>query len=191
MLLCLFTMMWSIVNVANASSKTDALASEFTKEFKETKPILKSLLLLVLGLGLLLAGAELLVNGAVTIAQAYGLSDLIIGLTIIAIGTSLPELAASIMSVFKNEADIAIGNVIGSNMFNMLMVLGVPSLIYPDSFGAEVLTRDFAVMIVLTLRMGWMVFVQGQGRFDRTEGGALFSCFIGYEAWLFYTSKAI
>lgn len=186
LIICLITIIWWIVKVARQSPKSDPLASEFAREMKKVRPVSKSLLMVVIGLILLLSGAELLVRSAVYIARAYGVSDLLIGLTMVAIGTSLPELAASIMSVLKKEADIAIGNVIGSNMFNMLMVLGVPPLIHPDSFGSEVLIRDFAVMIFLTLMMGWMVFVRGQGKFERTEGGILLSCYIMYLAWLFY-----
>jgi cation:H+ antiporter len=176
-----------IIHLARTSPGTDPLASEFENELdkEESISIGKSWLLLVVGLGLLLGGAELLVRGAVAIALEFGVSDLVIGLTIVAIGTSLPELAASITSVIKKEADIAVGNIIGSNMFNMLMVLGVPALIQPAEVGPEVLLRDFPVMIFLTLLMGWMVFVYSRGRFGRLEGGVLFLCFIGYQYWLF------
>lgn len=187
LILCLFVIICWIVKLAKASPKSDALAGEFEQELKAVVPIGRSLILLLIGLVLLLAGAELLVSGAIFIAKSFGVSDLIIGLTIIAIGTSLPELAASIISVIKKEADIAIGNIIGSNMFNMLMVLGVPSIIYPGVFGHEVLVRDFPVMILLTLMMGWMVFVYGHGKFNRIKGGILLSCFIAYQSWLFYT----
>ena len=91
------------------------------------------------------------------------------------------------MSALKNEADIAIGNVIGSNMFNMLMVLGVPALIHPDGFGPEVLVRDFTVMALLTLMLGWMVFIHGHGKFGRIEGSALLSCYGAYMAWLYFS----
>ena len=124
---------------------------------------------------------------ATTIAKLFNVSDLVIGLTIVAVGTSLPELAASIASVLKNEADIAIGNVIGSNMFNMLVVLGIPSIIHPGGFGNEVLFRDFPVMIMFTLVMGAMVFIIGHGKFSRLEGGVLLAGFIGYQYWLFDT----
>jgi len=179
-----------IVKLAMDSPKTDALAGEFEQEFKSERSVRSSLLLLFAGLMLLLGGAELLVRGAVIIAKSFGLSDLIIGLTIIAIGTSLPEMAASVMSVIKNEADIAIGNIIGSNMFNMLMVLGIPVLINPTDFGGEVLLRDFPVMILMTMLMGWMVFIHGRGKFDRIEGGVLLSSFIAYQFWLFHTASA-
>lgn len=145
----------------------------------------RSITFMVVGLVVLLAGAELLVRGAVYIARELGVSDLVIGLTIVAVGTSLPELAASLTSVAKKEMDIAIGNVIGSNMFNMLMVLGIPCIIYPDTFGKEVLLRDFAVMAGLTLLMAWMVFYSGKDRYSRAEGAALLLCFAVYQYWLF------
>ena len=186
----LFAILCWIVIMAKRTPTTDPLIDEFEQELPPVYSVGKSLLLMLFGLVLLLAGAELLVRGAVNIARFIGVSDLVIGLSIIAIGTSLPELAASIMSVIKKEADIAIGNVIGSNMFNMLMVLGVPCLIHPGTFGTEVLFRDFAVMIFLSLIMGWMVFVHGKGKFDRVEGAFLFCCFVGYQSWLFISATA-
>jgi len=192
LVLCLVAAMWRIIHMAKTSSKSDPLAEEFKQELEleQTSSIAKSSLLLVVGLVLLLGGAELLVRGAVAIAEEFGVSDLVIGLTIVAIGTSLPELAAAIMSVIKNEADIAIGNVIGSNLFNMLMVLGVPALIHPAEVSPDVLLRDLPVMILLTLAMGWRIFVHGHGKFNRIEGGFLFICFIGYQYWLFSTISA-
>lgn len=192
LIFCLVAAMWWIIHLAKTSSKSDPLAGEFEQELTHAPPVSigKSSLLLVIGLALLLGGAELLVRGAVAIAEEFGVSDLVIGLTIVAIGTSLPELAASVMSVIKNEADIAIGNVIGSNLFNMLMVLGVPALIHPAEVSPDVLLRDLPVMILLTLLMGWMVFIFGRGKFDRIKGGFLFICFIGYQYWLFSTISA-
>jgi len=179
----------SVIVLSKKTAKTDPLLSEFESELPETLPgksnIGKSIFLFFLGLGLLLGGANLLVECAVVVAKYFGLSDLIIGLTIIAIGTSLPELAASITAVKKDEADIAIGNVIGSNMFNMLAVIGIPGMIHATDFDRLVLTRDFPVMIALTLLMGWMVFIQGSGKFDRVEGSVLLLGFIVYQYWLF------
>ena len=187
LVLCLAAIIWWMIKVARESPKADPLANEFAREMKHLRPVSRSLLLLALGLALLLGGAELLLWGAIKIAHAFGVSDLIIGLTIVAVGTSLPELAASIVSSLKNEADIAIGNVIGSNMFNMLMVLGVPALIHPVSFGPEVLVRDFSVMVLLTLMLGWMVFIHGHGKFDRLEGAALLCCYGAYMTWLYFS----
>ena len=189
---CLVLSMWWIIRLARSSAKTDPLVSEFEQELAldKTESVAKSSFLLVIGLLILLGGAELLVRGAIAIALEFGISDLVIGLTIVAIGTSLPELAASIMSVIKNEADIALGNVIGSNLFNMLMVLGIPVLIHPTEVSTDVIFRDIPIMITLTLLMGWMVFVHGRGKFDRIEGGFLFLCFIAYQYWLFSTISA-
>ncbi len=175
----------SVIVLSKKSAKTDPLLSEFESELPEKSNVAKSIFLFFLGLGLLLGGAYVLVECAIVVAKHFGLSDLIIGLTIIAIGTSLPELAASIMAVKKNEADIAIGNVIGSNMFNMLAVIGIPGMIHATDFDSIVLHRDFPVMIGMTLLMGYMVFIRGAGKFDRAEGTTLLICFIAYQSWLF------
>lgn len=179
----------SVIVLSKKSAQTDPLLSEFESELLDKSPeksnIRRSIFLFFLGLGLLLGGAYLLVECAIIVAKHFGLSDLVIGLTIIAIGTSLPELAASITAVKKNEADIAIGNVIGSNMFNMLAVIGIPGMIHATDFDSVVLHRDFPIMIGLTLLMGWMVFIRGAGKFDRAEGAILFLCFIAYQYWLF------
>jgi cation:H+ antiporter len=174
-----------VIVLSKKSAQTDLLLTEFEIEIPVNLNIGKSIFLFILGLGLLLGGANLLVECAVIVAKHYGLSDLIIGLTIIAIGTSLPELAASITAVKKNEADTAIGNVIGSNMFNMLAVIGIPGMIHATDFDRLVLVRDFPVMIGLSLLMGWMVFIHGSGIFDRIEGSVLFLGFIAYQYWLF------
>jgi cation:H+ antiporter len=129
----------------------------------------------------------MLVWGAVNVAQMYGISDLVIGLTIVAIGTSLPELAASIMSAIKNEADLAVGNVIGSNIFNTLGVLALPALITPSQLEPETLTRDLPIMLGVTALLFLMAF--GFGKTDRTinqfEGAILLICFIGYQGLIY------
>lgn len=187
LVLVLIASIWWTVKLAQSTSTEDPLADELKQELNTVVPFRRSLVPLVLGLILLLAGAELLVRGSVFVAKSFGISDLVIGLTIIAIGTSLPELAASVISAVKNEADIAIGNVIGSNMFNMLMVMGTPSIIHPGVFGHEVLIRDFPIMILLTLIMGRKVLISGHGKFTRIDGGVLVSCFIAYQAFLFFS----
>ncbi len=175
----------SVIVLSRKSARTDRLRNEFEIEIPERPNIGRSIFWFLLGLAFLLGGAYLLVECAVIVAKHFGLSDLVIGLTIIAIGTSLPELAASITAVKKDEADIAIGNVIGSNMFNMLAVIGIPGMIHATDFDNIVLYRDFPIMIGLTLLMGLMVFIRGAGKFDRTEGATLFLCFIAYQYWLF------
>ena len=118
--------------------------------------------------------------------MALGVSELVIGLTIVAIGTSLPELAASVASALKGEPEIAIGNVIGSNMFNALGVLCLPGLIHPTAFDAVVLNRDCAVMLGLTVVMFVMSFgFRGPGRITRIEGSTLLLAFVGYQFLIF------
>jgi cation:H+ antiporter len=177
-----------IVWIAKKSSVNDPLIGEFEQELSQADPTKLAVIKLLIGLILLVSGAELLVRGAVFIAESYGVSDLVIGLTIVAIGTSLPELAASIASIIKKEADIAIGNIIGSNMFNILAVLGIPALINPDYFASEVLTRDYPAMVGLSLLLGAMIFVSSKGKLVRTEGAVLLLCFMGYQYVLFSQS---
>ena len=185
LLITLAGFIYWIVHIARQAPDADSLASDFENELIQIIPLRNSVIYFLTGLFLMLAGAELLVRCSVLVARSFGISDLVIGLTIIAVGTSLPELAASIMSVIKKETGMAVGNIIGSNMFNMLAVIGVPVLIYPSVISNEVLMRDFPVMIVMTLLMGWMVFIRGAGRFDRIEGGILLLCFVFYQYWLF------
>ena len=176
---------WLIIVVSRRSRQPDLLISEIQKELSAPLGAKQSIGLLLLGMLLLLGGAEILVRSAVVIARHFGLSDLVIGLTVIAVGTSLPELAASIMSVIKKEAELAIGNIIGSNMYNMLAVLGIPALIQPTAFDQAVLLRDYPVMLALTLLMGAMVFIFGAGRFTRLEGSFLLVCFGAYQYFIF------
>ena len=175
---------WWIIQMAKQSLYTDPIVGEFEQELAIVTSLPRSFTLTLIGLLLLLGGAELLINSSVAIATYFGLSDLVIGLTIIAIGTSLPELAASIMSVIKNEADIAVGNVLGSNMFNMLAVIGIPGLIQPTQYEEVVLYRDLPVMLGLTVLIGLMAFLQKRGRIARIEGIVLLLCFLSYQYWL-------
>lgn len=168
----------------------DPMAQEYAEEIPAELPAAWALFWLAAGLLLLLASSRLLVWGAVDIAQALGVSDLIIGLTIVAVGTSLPELAASVMSARKGEPDIAIGNVIGSNLFNTLGVLAVPGLIAPAALPGEVLTRDYPVVLGLTaLLFAFAYGFRGPGRINRIEGAVLLACFLGYQ-FLLYRSTA-
>lgn len=178
-------MAWSIRQ--GLRDGADAMATDEAKELDENLMTLKQALFwLVAGLVLLIISSRILVWGAVNVAQAFGVSDLIIGLTIVAVGTSLPELASSIAAIRKNEHDLAIGNVIGSNLFNTLAVVGLAGIIHPLEVAAEVISRDFLVMGVLTLSL----FVLGygfngrQGRINRVEGGLLLLAYGGYTSWL-------
>jgi len=153
---------------------SDPLEKEFEQEIpKISTP--KALLWFTLGLVVLIISSRGLVWGSVNIAKAAGISDLVIGLTIVAIGTSLPELAASIISALKKEHDIAIGNIIGSNMFNILVVLGIPGLISPHIIDPAVLNRDFPLMIGLSVVLFLMAygFKKKEGHINRLEGSLL------------------
>lgn len=145
----------------------------------------------LVGLVALLISSRMLVWGAIEVAVALGVSDLVIGLTIVAVGTSLPELAAAIMSVAKNEHDLAIGNVVGSNIWNLLAVLGIPGLLAPGVIPTEVVNRDMLVMLALTLAL----FVMGRSRLthgtiNRVEGGLLLASFIAYQGWIVWHTHA-
>ena len=184
----MFVIIYTITMLALRSRKTDPIVHEFEDEMPPSMTTGTAFLWFVVGLVLLLAGSKLLVLGAVNIAQAMGVSDVVIGLTIVAIGTSLPELAATLMSAWKKEFDIAIGNIIGSNMFNSLAVLGIPGAIKPGPVPDGILERDFPVMIGLTLMLFIMSYgVRRDGRINRVEGGLLFACFIGYQVIIFFS----
>ncbi len=179
---------WTIIEALKG--RTDSLAAEVNQEIQSHLMSLpRALLWLVVGLGLLIVSSQILVWGAVTIAELLGVSELIIGLTIVALGTSLPELAASIMAVRKNEHDIAIGNVVGSNMFNILAVVGIAGSIRPmPTVLPEVLYRDWPVMMVMTMALFFMAFgFRGPSRISRWEGLGLLLAFTAYTAYLIWT----
>jgi cation:H+ antiporter len=172
--------------------KTQATPDPMVKEFAVEMPkgigLGRALLLLTTGAVVLLASSRLLVWGAVSVAHGLGVSDLVIGLTIVALGTSLPELAASVTSAIRGEHDIAIGNVIGSNIFNLLAVLGLPGLIHPIGIDSIFLSRDYPVMLGLTLMLYAMASgIRRPGRLNRAEGALLVLAFVGYQTLLYFT----
>lgn len=165
----------------------DAMAADAEKEAAtHDMPLSRGIFWLAAGFILLIVSSRILVWGAVTVAESLGVSDLIIGLTIVALGTSLPELAATVMAAKKGEHDIALGNVIGSNMFNLLAVTGIAGAISPiPQMLPEVLLRDWPVMMGLTMALFVMAYgFRGQGRVNRVEGGLLVTAFIAYNIWL-------
>ncbi|KKC99650.1 MULTISPECIES: calcium/sodium antiporter [Photobacterium] len=179
---------WSIYSALKG--KGDALEAETESELKEhAMPLKNAMMWLLIGLVLLVVSSRILVWGAVTIAQSLGVSDLIIGLTIVALGTSLPELAASVAAARKGEHDIAIGNVVGSNMFNILAVIGIAGVISPISgIGVEVFARDWTVMMGLTVALVVMCMgFRGPGRINRFEGLLLLIAIVAYNLFLFST----
>ncbi|WGZ92794.1 MAG: calcium/sodium antiporter [Candidatus Thiothrix putei] len=187
LLLLLFTIMGGMVYSAKRS-KQDALSAEMAEELIEHPLTLKAAVMwLVVGLLLLMASSKMLVWGAVSIAQGLGISELIIGLTIVAFGTSLPELAASIAAARKGEADLALGNVVGSNLFNTLAVVGIAGLIAPIQVAPEVLSRDWGVMLAVTFGLFIMAYgFRKPGHLTHWEGILLLSMYVGYTGWLVY-----
>ena len=166
--------------------RNDTLGNEMALEAPSgTQPISQALYRLFSGLIFLIIASRTLVWGAVDLAQAFGVNDLIIGLTVVAVGTSLPELASSIIATRKGEHDIALGNVIGSNLFNTLAVVGIAGAIHPMDVAREVLTRDALTMGILTLSLFIIGYgFRGSGRINRFEGAALVAAYIGYNAWI-------
>lgn len=173
--------------VRSRGQQDDALISEVA-ETLDSKPMSRGTAIMwtLVGLVLLIASSRLLVWGAVEIAVRFGVSDLIIGLTVVAIGTSLPELASSITALRRNEHDMVLGNVVGSNLFNSLAVVGLAGIIAPIETGQEVLQRDWSVMLVMTVLMMLFAFSwRGRPRrINRFEGGGLLALFIAYTGYM-------
>ncbi len=176
---------WTIYQGMRGSP--DALADETAHELDvHAMPLRTALLWLAAGLILLIVSSRLLVWGAVSVAQTLGVSDLVIGLTIVAVGTSLPELASCIAAAKKGEHDIALGNILGSNLFNTMAVVGLAGMVAPTATDPALLWRDWPVMAGLTvlmfvMAMGWR---GRQGQINRWEGGLLILAYIAYVAWL-------
>lgn len=179
---------WSIWQ--GTRKKGDALGREMAHELRaHAMPLRRAIFWLIAGLAFLIISSRILVWGAVEIAHGFGISDLVIGLTIVAVGTSLPELASSIIATRKGEHDIALGNMLGSNLFNTLAVVGIAAMIHPIPAGAEVFSRDILTMAVLTVSLFVFCYgFRGPHRISRLEGGILLLCYIGYNTYLLVTT---
>lgn len=194
---------WSII-ASRKKTKQDAAAAdakaESESESENTLPpevpseiepglvgLLKNIFFLGAGLTLLILGANWFIDSAIVIARYFGVSELIIGLTLVAVGTSLPEVATSVVAAIRGERDIAAGNVIGSNMFNLLGVLGMTAAVAEDGIPVAigVINRDILLMVVITL-LCWPVFWSGH-RIARLEGGIFLLLYLSYLAYLVYT----
>lgn len=144
---------------------------------------LKASVYALAGLGLLMSGAYLLVEGAVAIARDFGLSETVIGLTIVAVGTSLPELATSIVAAYKKHSDVIIGNIVGSNIFNILAILGVTAMISPITIGAQMASTD--VWIMLGVAVFLSLYLLRAQRIGKISGIAMLATYCVYTAWLY------
>lgn len=181
-------MAWTIAN--SKKNQDDAINQEFREEISNHKYSLKGgIIWLFTGLILLIVSSRTVVWGSVTIAQKLGLSDLIIGLTIVALGTSLPELAASIAATRKDEDDIALGNLVGSNMFNILAVVGIAGIISPmNQISPDVLRRDYPMVLGLTVALLIMAGGYKKDRvINRIEGLLLVISCVVYLAYLVWS----
>ncbi|MDK1289642.1 calcium/sodium antiporter [Pseudoalteromonas umbrosa] len=170
-----------ITKNSGKDQEDDPLVSEACDEVPDNVPTKNALLWLIVGMIVLPVSADLLVDSAVDIAKFFGMSDLLIGLTIIAIGTSLPELAACVAGVLKNEDDLALGNIIGSNIFNILAVLSIAGILNPAQLDMNISQRDIYVMLGATAALIIMsVNLRGKRQINRIEGGLLLAAFVGY-----------
>jgi len=182
-------LIWMIYSANKDRHTHDPLVDESIVELPDELPLPNSIFWTVIGLSLLLLSSHMLVYGASNIASIMGVSDLIIGLTIVAIGTSLPELAATISSARKGETDLAVGNIVGSNLFNTLAVLPIPALVQPLEIPDGVLDRDIWVMLAATVIL--LVFCFGLGhesryKITRLKGLFLLGAFFAYQGLLYF-----
>ncbi|MBE0646038.1 MAG: calcium/sodium antiporter [Bacteroidetes bacterium] len=186
MLLVVFAGLMGWTFWQNARKRPDSFATEVAEELSGSAMTASSAAFwTVVGLVLLVVSSRTLVWGAVEIATALGVSNLVIGLTVVALGTSLPELASSLAAVRKNEHDIALGNILGSNLFNTLAVVGIAGAISPLRVPPDVLTRDYPVMASLTLLLFLLVFgFRRKGQLTRAKGALLLAVYVAYTAHL-------
>ncbi|WP_372983011.1 calcium/sodium antiporter [Marinobacter sediminum] len=183
---------WSIYQ--GIQGKEDPLGGDTDAEMiAHPMPLKTAVIWVVVGLILLVVSSRLLVWGAVTIAQTLGVSDLVIGLTIVAIGTSLPELASALAAIKKNEHDLILGNILGSGIFNTLAVVGLAAVIEPLQVDPEVLYRDWTLMLALTLGlllMGYYGITGKRKLITRGEGSVLMLVYVAYTGYLLSTVVA-
>lgn len=182
---------YTVFLIRQSRRESRAIEKEYADEFgggaaARSSPVM-NVVLIVLGLVLLVLGARLLVDSAIAIARHFGVSELIIGLTIVACGTSLPELATSVLAAWKGERDIAVGNVVGSNIFNILAVLGMSSLVSPVGVAESVLRFDIPVMIAVAVSCLPIFFAGHQ--IKRWEGGLFVFYYVAYTAYLVMAQK--
>ncbi|MCH8277675.1 MAG: calcium/sodium antiporter [Proteobacteria bacterium] len=177
-------MIW-LARLGSRSAANDPIKKDFEAEIPDDVSMKSAVLWVVVGLSTLLLGADWLVTGAMGIAQTLGVSEVVIGITIVAFGTSLPELAVSLISVLKGEYGLAIGNIVGSNIFNLLAVIGIAAAIEPMTLHPSVLSLHIFVMVAFTLVLFAMTYdYDGKARLSRLEGVALLAAFIAYDSYV-------
>lgn len=172
--------LWLGFSVVTARGESPAIVESFDSTLPARPTLFPSIALLLVGLGLLVLGGDLFVDGGIDLAQRLGVSDALIGLTIIAIGTSLPELVTSVIAALRGNADMAVGSIVGSNMFNVLGILGVAALVRPLPEG-DLLFVD----LVITLAVAALLWPLARSSLTiaRAEGALLVSIYVGYIVW--------
>ena len=181
----LFIVMVWLTRLGLRSAANDPIKADFEAEIPSDVRTWAAVVWLLFGLGMLLFGADLLVDGAVNIARALGIGEVVIGVTLVAIATSLPELAVTLVSALRGEFGLAIGNIVGSNIFNLLAVVGVASVIEPATLPPSVLTLHIFVMVAFTLVLFAMTYdYDGKGKISRFEGMSLLAAYIAYIAYV-------
>ena len=177
-------MVW-LARLGLRSAANDPIAQDYDAEIPTDVSMVMAAVWLLIGLGTLLLGAELLVDGAIGIAKLLGVSEVVIGITIVAFGTSLPELAVSLASALKGEYGLAIGNIVGSNIFNLLAVIGIAATIQPSALAPTVLSLHIFVMVAFTLVLFAMTYdYDGKAQLSRLEGFALLVAYIAYSGYV-------
>lgn len=177
-------MIW-LTRLSLQSADSDPMLADYDAEIPKDVKMRMAVLWLAIGLVMLLIGAEFVVDAAIEIARELGVTEIVIGVTLVALGTSVPELAVSLVSAVKGEHGLAIGNVVGSNIFNLLAVIGVASTIQPSPLAPSVLSLHIFVMAAFTLVLFAMTYeYDGKGRINRAEGGALTIAFMGYVGYV-------
>jgi len=180
----IIVMIW-LTRLGFRSSSSDPLQAEFDAEIPKHMSMKVAIFWLLVGILTLLVGAELMVDGAIEIAKALGVSEIVIGITLVALATSLPELAVSAVAAFRGEYGLAIGNIVGSNIFNLLAVVGVAAIIQPASLPPSVLSLHIFVMVAFTLVLFAMTYdYEGRGQITRLEGLALIAAYLAYQAYV-------
>ncbi len=181
----LIIVMFWLSRLGFRSSSSDPLQAEFDAEIPKHMSMRVAIFWLLVGIATLLVGAELMVDGAIDIAKALDVSEIVIGITMVALATSLPELAVSVVAAFRGEYGLAIGNIVGSNIFNLLAVIGVAAVIQPAVLPPSVLSLHLFVMVAFTLVLFAMTYeYEGRGQITRLEGFALLAAYLAYQAYI-------
>jgi len=177
-------MIW-FVRIGIRSAENDPIKMDYEAEIPKDVSTRMAVIWIVIGLIVLLIGAEWLVSGSIGVAQSLGVSEVVIGITIVAFGTSVPELAVSLVSALRGEYGLAIGNIVGSNIFNLLAVIGIAATVHPATVAPSVLSLHIFVMVAFTLVLFAMTYdYDGKARLSRLEGAALLIAYFSYTAYV-------